>query len=158
MNVPGFASVFWATDCSNLPSWETLRQCRQLDSGARICSDPEGRTMVKTAHNRSRSTHRKTTSKAAAATTHAARRQTALKAAPPAKAAAKLLAETSQALHRETASQLKDLREFQVPESMQALARSGAAQTRKLYERSKNFANRCKRAGTNLSELPLKAR
>jgi phasin len=54
------------------------------------------------------------------------------------KTASKVAAETERAIYRKTAAQFEAFRDNQVPHSMRALAESGVAQTRELYERSKN--------------------
>jgi hypothetical protein len=81
---------------------------------------------------KARITRRNTSSKAAAEKTGGIHRKTAAKVAPQ---------KTQTAVKAEPAmhtSQFEELRDSQVPHSMRALTENGVAQTRELYERSKN--------------------
>jgi len=56
----------------------------------------------------------------------------------PHKTAPKVAAEMVRDTHRKTAAQFEQLRGPQVPDTLRVLAESNVAQTRELYERSKN--------------------
>jgi len=76
---------------------------------------------------KARDTHRKTASKVGTS-----------KARNTHHTAPKVAAEKARATHRKTATQFEEFRDTQVPDSISALAARNVAQTRELYERSKN--------------------
>src|SRR5262245_53030846 len=84
---------------------------------------------------------RKSASKAAAQNTRGSNRKTVSKGRRKAghhKPAAKVAAELVRGTHRRTAAQFQQYPYPQVPDSLRALAENNVAQTRELYERSKD--------------------
>jgi phasin len=106
--------------------------------------DKHRKTAPKVLAEKARDKHRKTAPKVLAEEARDTHRKTAPRAAPEKaqrrhrKTAQKVAAEKARDTHRKTADQFEKFRDTQEPDSMRALAEGSVAQTRELYQRSKN--------------------
>jgi hypothetical protein len=95
---------------------------------AKKAGDTHRKTAARAAPEKARPTHRKTARKVVAENERDLRRKTA----------PEVVAEKARHIHRKTADQFDEFRDSLVPDSMRALADRSVAQTREVYERSKN--------------------